>query len=381
MSDSTGNTGTPSTPGDHAAYYDLVTRLFAMHGGFRRYPRGAVPEILPGQLPPTTGRDLPQPAGARLVGSVIDGSVATIIYDTPQSAEEIGSAYLSALSAAGWREGQRGPHFLGGLSAGHRQRRPVGVESKPQWTGHAQVVRSDDDPILALETAPAPENGHTTIAVRVDDDRESPLRTMLFQRQVAGTPILPELTPPPNVSQLGGGGSAGSDHATSHGTVTALNLTLAQLAAHYTEQLRQAGWRLDASSAETQVAWSLWSLTRDGQPWRGFLVFVVLAEQPVLRAGIDLRADLVGDREQAGNGPGRTTFGSFSSGFSYAPLTRDGGTGVASMITTSGITLGSVTPAQPPEPPPTSQPQGTKQDTEKDTDQHAKPEGPDTPNE
>ncbi|MEI2688621.1 MAG: SIMPL domain-containing protein [Anaerolineae bacterium] len=93
--------------------------------------------------------------------------------------------------------------------------------------------------------------------------------------------LLPHLTLPagvqPRFSGMGGG-SGGSDRDAYANSMLTVDLSPAELAAHYSQQLQAAGWEQTSESQTDAVDWSVWQFSDErGRPWVGTLL---VAERP-----------------------------------------------------------------------------------------------------
>lgn len=303
-------TGSPANPSDDAGFRDLALRLLMLRGA-TGIPGQSVPTLLPGRLPPDLALELPALGGVRLIGSLVEGPMAIVVYDTPQPMEDAGVAAFDALTAAGWREDEPWWHAnrFGGFSDEDGSADDAGMPTGRGRArmGHVRLARGQDEPTLLLMTAPAPEAGHSTLALHVNGDPSSPARANLGQARLE--PILPQLTPPPGIGQLAHGGGDGESRVESNGTVEGPTLSLPAVAAHYGAQLVRAGWQLDASQSLEQAAWSQWSFARGGQPWRGVLVLMKITDTPQPRAMATLHTEYIGDPRHRQSGRRRLPFG------------------------------------------------------------------------
>ncbi len=98
-------------------------------------------------------------------------------------------------------------------------------------------------------------------------------------RDTVASRLLPRLTLPAGqqvqFSSTGSGGSERSAHANS---LLTIDLSPAELAAHYSQQLQAAGWEQTSESQTDAVAWSVWQFSDErGRPWVGTLL---VAERP-----------------------------------------------------------------------------------------------------
>jgi len=86
-----------------AALHALAVRLLAArYPGYPfRSPPAQEPQLLVGRLPADLPVDIPLPAGSRILGSLIQGTIS-IVCDTNLSSMQVADFYRERLPAAGW---------------------------------------------------------------------------------------------------------------------------------------------------------------------------------------------------------------------------------------------------------------------------------------
>jgi uncharacterized protein len=91
--------------------------------------------------------------------------------------------------------------------------------------------------------------------------------------------LLPRLTLPAGQPvQFSATGSGGSERNAYANSLLTIDLSPAELAAHYSQQLQAAGWQQTGESQTDAVAWSVWQFSDErGRPWVGTLL---VAERP-----------------------------------------------------------------------------------------------------
>jgi hypothetical protein len=258
-----------ATPADGDGFRELALALIMV-----RYPEttdGAAAQLLPGQLPPEFTGDFPLPPDTRVVGSLVT-TRPTVVLDTGQSAEEVVAFYTAKLAEAGWET----PEEMSPRQGGFLHSGPYGGVMR-----HSSAFYRGDGQSLHV-TAFGTPNGRTTVHLSVLPNYGRPMRHGPRGRSMHHDifSILPPLAPPPGSQQFqggGGGGGGGDDYVTTY-TRVETDLDLAALAAHYTAQLAQGGWRRTGGGEDDPVAWSTWNFEDDArEPWRAL---VVIMRQP-----------------------------------------------------------------------------------------------------
>ena len=83
---------------------------------------------------------------------------------------------------------------------------------------------------------------------------------------------IPALKNPPGTRMTSGGGGGSSDTDAYNETHLEGDLSAAEAAAHYSDQLTAAGWALVESGSTDGLSWSTWTFTdADGDRWTGTL--------------------------------------------------------------------------------------------------------------
>lgn len=272
--------------GDDAALVrELAERLLTGPRGSPS-PGGQAPtaQLLPGQLPPDLGLDLPMPPGARLLGSLArrfgDRPFnVEVVLDAPGAPSQVLDFYQQELAARGWtsrQEGFRG--FPGGFQ-------PGGQFAPPAFNAFCQ---SETGPLLMLN-AVALERGGSDVRLSVQmpgvfppapfggsfGPCSPPPSTPPVRPPPGGPELLPRLFAPPGVQLMPTGGAGGPNLAGSE----ALALTdrrAADLAVHFGQQLEEAGWQRVFAGADGPLAWSLWQVPGE----RGGQGLLVVLESP-----------------------------------------------------------------------------------------------------
>ncbi len=246
---------------DETLLRELAERLLSPGAGPPGQPI-PTPHLLPGELPDDLPLTLPEPPGARLLGSVArraDGTLfgADIIYDAPGTSADLLAFYESALAPQGWvpasiSSGQASG-FLPSNSAAGR------AFCTPQHQSEFMIVQATtraDAPLdlrLHLERTSAGPCGQGPVG---------PSRPMGAER-------LPALVAPAGVQVSNSGGGGSSNRYTSSAYATTA-LSVAELHEAYAAQLAAAGWIRAESGVDGPLAWSTWQIPGDGN-FAGFL--------------------------------------------------------------------------------------------------------------
>ncbi|HEV8655422.1 MAG TPA: hypothetical protein VGR85_07925 [Candidatus Limnocylindria bacterium] len=260
-----------SSPQSGDPTQELASRLLTPSYSFD----GATYEVrlFPTQLPPDPKIDLPQPAGARLVGSALrlrNGTAASLdaVLDVPAGTSDVVGFYDRELAKLGWSLAPgRGPSNQGGF-----------IQAYP---GTSRMYCKGENPpwysvnIITLPSAPIDVRAHvefTSPNVQAGSTFMGPCSAQPQGVQVGGgLNKLPALHAPDGVILRGGmGGMSGNDRQTSESGATT-KLSASDLEAQFAQQLVAAGWTKLARSADGPIAWSTWKLPGDGD-WRGLLL-------------------------------------------------------------------------------------------------------------
>jgi hypothetical protein len=238
-------------------------------------PDGATYEVrlFPAQLPPDPKIDLPQPTGARLVGTALrlrNGTASSFdaVIDVPAGTSDVAGFYDRELTKLGWSPApSRGPSNQGGF-----------VQSFPGTS--RMYCKGENTPwysvnIVTPPSAPIDVRAHVELInpnVQPGSSFMGPCSAQPAGVQVGGgLSKLPALRPPDGVLLRGGmGGSSGMDRQTSEAGATT-KLSASDLEAQFAQQLAAAGWTRLAHGADGPVAWSTWKVPGDGE-WRGLLL-------------------------------------------------------------------------------------------------------------
>lgn len=242
-------------------------------------------QIVLGAVPPDLPLALPIPPAARVLGAAslpasprpggpITGAGVDIVLDVPGSAAGLFAFYDQAMSAIGWSAAPRPMVAHGGFA-------PLPRPSSQTF------CHSPAGPWLSVTVYERPD---APLDVRLHLNTATPGPCAM----PAGPPGLPAamghiptLTPPASVMMegLGGGGSEALWHSNA---IAHTDRPIAELAAHFGDQLRAADWTREEERVDGGVAWSRWQLPgADG--WRGLLL--VVAEPDPGRRWLHVRAE------------------------------------------------------------------------------------------
>jgi hypothetical protein len=256
-------------------------------------PDGATYEVrlFPTQLPPDPKIDLPQPAGARLVGSALrlrNGAAASLdaVVDVPAGTNDVGGFYDRELAKLGWSPApNRGPTSQGGFV--------------PAVVGTYRMYCKGEQPpwysvnIFTPSAAPIDVRAHvefTNPNISSGGSYVGPCSAQPQGIQMGGgLNKLPALRAPDGVILRGGmGGTGGNDRQTSDAGAVS-KLSPADIESAFEQQLTAAGWTRLARNADGPVAWSTWKLPGEGD-WRGLLL---VNETGADKRSLTIRAELV----------------------------------------------------------------------------------------
>lgn len=262
--------GTSSSTQSGDATTELASRLLTPS----YMPDGGKYEVrlFPAQLPPDPKIDLPQPTGARLVGSALrlrNGTAASLdaVLDVPGTATDAAGFYDRELAKLGWSPApNRGPTNQGGF-----------IQSFPVTT--RMYCKGENPPwynvnIFTPPSAPLDVRAHIEFInpnVPAGGAYMGPCSAQPGVVPMSGMTKLPALRPPDGVVLRGGmGGMSGSDRQSSEAGATT-TLSASELETAFAQQLAAAGWTKIARGADGPIAWSTWKIPGDGD-WRGLLL-------------------------------------------------------------------------------------------------------------
>jgi len=248
-------------------------------------------QLFPAALPPDPKIDLPQPAGARLVGSSLrlrNGAPTTLdaVLDVPASTPDVAGLFEQELTKLGWTTApNRGQSQGGGfVPSGMNVSRTYCKGEQPPWYSVS---------VFQLPSAPFDVRAHIDFVNPSLGFGGTYTGPCSAQQAVpaggGGLNKLPTLRAPDGVVLRGGGGgmSGGDRQSSDAGAVS--KLSVGDIESGFEQQLVAAGWTRLAASASGPVAWSTWQLPGDGN-WRGLLL---INETGADKRSLTIRAELV----------------------------------------------------------------------------------------
>ncbi len=241
------------------ASLELVRRLLT------HVPFGPEIELVVGALPASQADQLPLPADARLLGSVLrdrEGrrSALEAVFNATGEPGAVLAAYQRQLQALGWEVFEGGPG-------------PMHGGFMPARSGEGIMLRrGGSGPVLRAAAAPVKGNA---LDLRVTLDWEMPRHMAEWRaHRPPDEGRLPSLHPPDGVTVHPRGGGGGGGHWEQR-AIAETEQPAVVLEGHFAEQLLTEGWTRDDGGAEDKVAWSSWRLPGDGE-WRGLLLVLAL---------------------------------------------------------------------------------------------------------
>ncbi|MBJ7608855.1 MAG: hypothetical protein JF887_05425 [Candidatus Dormibacteraeota bacterium] len=229
----------------------------------RPYPDGPTRVDVSVERLPHSVADIPIPASAHLLGSVLHSRGARpiameAVFDDDRSPDEVLVAYTAELRSLGWTDFETGGPMRGGFASG-------------AWGQGGAFRRPEGDGPVLMISVVSKETGPTDVRVRLD--------WQLARRMPLGVPgghpgmdKLPSLNPPAGVT-LRDHNVSGSDRVWTAAAMARTDRTAAELEAHFAAQLLRENWTRVAGAAQDAVSWSTWQLPGD-ESWRGVLTIV-----------------------------------------------------------------------------------------------------------
>lgn len=240
-------------------------------------------ERLPDRLPP----DLPVPAGATLLGSLVlwrHGRPLSMeaVLDASDDPTGLLAAYEPKLTERGWTRFEDFSPMRGGFVSGEQEA--------------VRMYRQGAEGPVLVVGATRDDGNPSDVRLRLDFE---------FSRRMSrgprglppGADLMPELRPPAGVELTGQGGSGSDARWTSEATVQT-DHPVAALEAHFAAQLAEAGWTRVAGTADDVVGWSAGQLP-GVEGWRGLLL--VLATFGPSERSLTLRLE---KNDEPGGEPG-----------------------------------------------------------------------------
>jgi len=212
----------------------------SMFGGREQNPEifvGTVPDGFPTSLLPT-GK-IQVLGSVRYSGQTGLGPHTTVIAVIPTSPDSAQSSEILSLDRAGWKlppPGEREGGFVG---------------APPARTGS---LFCRDSAFIASSTKRRAAGGSYLRLDLYSGGRDTPCSLRPLRARGMYEEIeFPTLVSPPGVASFGGGGGA-SDWDREASTVLQTDMMPAEIAAHFSNQLKGAGWALGQLAASTEVA-------------------------------------------------------------------------------------------------------------------------------
>lgn len=241
-------------------------------------PEAQQPQLLVGQLPSALPFELPLPDGCRIIGTFIRSpETMQIVLDTDQLPAQIIAFYTERMQASGWSE----PDF----SRRHRQHEGGFVHTMHDSLVSTTLCKGKHGPALFISTSRGQdEDERTEVRLHLDTrSRNSPCgqSSEIF---IGVGRLIPALEPPSGGRQWGGGGGGSdSDSASTSATLDMQSdMTFPLLAAHYAQQLEQAGWQRTGEGSSGPMAWHTWKFSdEENERWLG--VFTLLEIPGIVR--------------------------------------------------------------------------------------------------
>ena len=273
----------PDPASDALAIKQLAERLL-----LHPHPEGPTSvEVFLRRLPDDLWGDIPLPAGSTLLGSVLrmrSGRPTLIeaVLDSDRKPGSILAACETDLTERGWRIYETPGPVHGGFAASR--------------LAEGRILRAGDEGPILMIAATARDGASTDVRMRLDWDMPRQMSSGRDFGASSGAERMPLLRAPSNVrfEALGAGGSTG--RWTSDARVFT-DRTVADLEAHFAQQLAAAGWQRVAGDADDVVGWSSWQVPGEGN-WRGLLL--VLAAFRADERSLTMRIEQ--DRPEDGHG-------------------------------------------------------------------------------
>ncbi len=219
--------------------------------------------LVVGDVPTGIPSPFPVPPGGRLLGGVARTSGEQIVsadaaLDAAGSPSEVHVFFDQALPEQGWTTA---PQWESGPPAGLQSASPVET---------AAYCQSPSGPWIWLSMTPV-AGGPTDVRVHLEPINPGPCAAPAVAAPgPASLDAVPALSAPAGAALIRTGGSADVHRSSAEGFVLTAT-SVADLEAHFAQQLQAAGWTRTGGQAQGPVAWSRWSLSQPGD-WQGFLL-------------------------------------------------------------------------------------------------------------
>ena len=254
---------TPSPEENVDQVRELALRLLA-------HPFDTQPQLLAGSFPALLPFDVPFPDGYRIIGSYARTPDDTLLlFDADQSPAEIIDFYKLHMQQMGWSE----PDVL----RRQRQHQEGGFTHTAIQASYITLCKGRRGPALMISASSSQtEGGKTKVRLNIDTRSHSSPCTQSSEFFIGVSNLIPPLEPPLGGRQWGGGGGSNSESASTSATLDMENdTTLSVLAAHYTRQIEQGGWKRTGEASAEPMAWSTWELhDKENEHWMG--IFTLL---------------------------------------------------------------------------------------------------------
>jgi hypothetical protein len=214
--------------------------------------------------------DLPLPEHIQIIGTVERPQLHDeMIFRFEASETDFAASFVAALEEAGWK---------------HVPMPSVQRGFMMQTTESIRLCHSDRGLMLQLAVA-AGALAQLTIHKQHNpcvDPHQAHMQVM---------DVMPTLGPPQDIDiqsfQHGGGGSSSSSVHTSVSIKTSAGL--AEIDAHYRQQLSGYGWTLSHQHTDEHLAVSTWRVTHEGELWRGLLLVIPTGEDGEMHLRLEMQ--------------------------------------------------------------------------------------------
>jgi hypothetical protein len=257
--------------GEDSLLEKLALRLL-VHPGDTRVNQ---PRLFLGQIPANLPLEIPIPEQSQVIGTLARSEEQVeIVLSSDLEAKDILRFYRERLTPLGWNELEETDlYHRGGF-----------LHSHMTSDNHTTFCHSTYGAALTLNMM---QLEGTTTDVRLDmnmNNENSPCAPQQTRmRRHMHHPnlyeVIPTLTPPTGARQSGGGGSSGTDEASTSATLKT-DLTIEDVLKHYANQLSQAGWTQIAEGVSGPLGWNTWKFTyEDQEPWHGQFFILQTSEK------------------------------------------------------------------------------------------------------
>jgi hypothetical protein len=227
------------------------------------YPDGTSQDITVyiGSVPNDIPYDLPTPDDARIIGSITGNWVDyMLIFDTSLTGDVVQDFYAQALKEEGWQEAPMNPG--GGFTS-----------QSDLFKGYCY---GENKAFLNVET-PSISAAATGIRLSLDVTPDSYMCNANPNTGASHENLIPQLKAPKGVL-VQGGGAGSSDRDANISANLKGDLSAAEIADFYNEQLLAAGWKMQNSGDGEGAAWSRWTFQDDeATNWSGALMIVEIS--------------------------------------------------------------------------------------------------------